>query len=182
MSLVASSISPSSPSSFSFGPASCQWNMVARTKCLNSSCFQFLLFFPFSDFSSPLSLTRLTSLLGLRRAMGRGVQKSTGEKYDMKFPSGLNELHEAEFYMNCSSQPSMVHWLSSSNFPCSPVWLFSHYGDIPLNLRIFDIYGHKSPTLTQCHFVPNITMSYWPCTTKCWTVPPCTDQYQYISI
>ena len=27
-------------------------------------------------------------------------KKSTGEKYDMKFPSGLNELHEAEFYIN----------------------------------------------------------------------------------
>ena len=91
------------------------------------------LFFPFSDFSSPLSLTRLTSLLGLRRALGRGVQKSTGEKYDMKFLSGLNELHEAEFYMNCSSQPSMVHWLSSSNFPCS-LSSSSRYGDIRPNL------------------------------------------------
>ena len=25
---------------------------------------------------------------------------------------------------NCSSQPSMVHWLSSSIFPCPVVWLF----------------------------------------------------------
>ena len=41
----------------------------------------------------------------------------------------------------CSSQPSIVHWLSSPIFPCSVVWLFgwlfgcsSRYGDTRPNL------------------------------------------------
>ena len=40
-------------------------------------------------------------------------------------------------FFSCSSQPSMVHWLSSPIFPCSVVWLFgclSRYGNIRLNL------------------------------------------------
>ena len=35
--------------------------------------------------------------------------------------------------LNCSSQPSMVHWLSSSIFPCLVVWL-SRYGNTLQNL------------------------------------------------
>ena len=34
----------------------------------------------------------------------------------------------------CSSQPSMVHWLSSPIFPCSVVWLSSRYGNTRPNL------------------------------------------------
>ena len=41
------------------------------------------------------------------------------------------------FFPFCSSQPSIVHWLSSSIFPCLVVWLFgcsSRYGDTRPNL------------------------------------------------
>ena len=44
---------------------------------------------------------------------------------------------EREF---CSSQPSMVHWLSSSIFPCSFGRSLSRYGNIRPNLHFFSIY------------------------------------------
>ena len=48
--------------------------------------------------------------------------------------------------INCSSQPSICHWLSSSIFPCSFVrW---HQTKSPF---CFNIYRHKSPSLTQYH-------------------------------
>ena len=37
----------------------------------------------------------------------------------------------------CSFQPSMVHWLSSSIFPCLFVCLSSRYGNIRPNLHFF---------------------------------------------
>ena len=48
--------------------------------------------------------------------------------------------------IDCSSQPSICHWLSSSIFPCSFVrW---HQTKSPF---CFNIYRHKSPSLTQYH-------------------------------
>ena len=40
-------------------------------------------------------------------------------------------------YSICSSQPSMVHWLSSSIFPCWLVVRSSRYGNIRPNLHFF---------------------------------------------
>ena len=37
----------------------------------------------------------------------------------------------------CSSQPSLVHWLSSSIFPCSVVRSLSRYGNIRPNIHFF---------------------------------------------
>ena len=52
----------------------------------------------------------------------------------------------------------MVHWMSSSIFPCSSfVRLSSCYGNIQPILRFFNIYRHKSLVLTQFHLIP-----YWP--------------------
>ena len=55
-------------------------------------------------------------------------KKQTNKKRQI-IPSGKADIS------NCSSQPSMVNWLSSSIFPCS---LFSRYGDpvTPVTLLI----------------------------------------------
>ena len=64
------------------------------------------------------------------------------------------------FHHICSSQPSMVQWLSSSIFPCVVV-RSSHYGNTRQNLHFFNIYRHKSPILrkkkilTQYHLIPS---------------------------
>ena len=42
-----------------------------------------------------------------------------------------DELYQRSDNQYCSSQPSIVHWLSSSIFPCSSL---SRYGDIRINL------------------------------------------------
>ena len=58
----------------------------------------------------------------------------------------------------CSSQPSMVHWLSSSIFPCSVVRPAMVTSD-----RIstfFNTYRHKSPILTQYHHISTSTTLY----------------------
>ena len=61
----------------------------------------------------------------------------------------------------CSSQQSMVHWLSSSAFPCL--------------------------VLTQFHLIPSSTKSYWPSITKYQPesphtdpAPPNTNQYRLL--
>ena len=41
------------------------------------------------------------------------------------------------YLSNCSSQPSMVHWLSSSIFPSSAFVCSSRFGDIRPNLHYF---------------------------------------------
>ena len=57
----------------------------------------------------------------------------------------------------CSSQPSMVQWLSTSIFPfssfvCCPAMV------TPAKIStFFNICTHKSPTLTQYHLIPNST-------------------------
>ena len=50
--------------------------------------------------------------------------------------------------------------------------------------RFFNIYRHKSPTLTQYHLIPSSTKLYWPSTTKyqpvplsTYPVPLSTNQY-----
>ena len=77
---------------------------------------------------------------------------------------------------NCSSQPSLVHRLSSSIFPClfvrSSVPLGWHPTKSPL---FFNTYRHKSPIPTQYHLKPSSTKLYWPSTTKYQPVPPHTD-------
>ena len=75
----------------------------------------------------------------------------------------------------CSSQPSIVHWLSSSIFPCSVVVRPSRYGNIRPNLHFFNIYRHTSLVLTQFHLKPSSTKLYWPSTTKYQPVPPHID-------
>ena len=66
-------------------------------------------------------------------------------------------------FTNCSSQPSLVHWLSSSIFPCSfgrlsvPLWW--HPTKYPL---FFNIYRHKSPLLPHTNPVPPSTIQYRP--------------------
>ena len=46
--------------------------------------------------------------------------------------AGEETYNASHILGDCSSQPSMVHWLSSSIFPFS-----SRYGDIRINLHIF---------------------------------------------
>ena len=63
------------------------------------------------------------------------------------------------FLFNCSSQPSMVHWLSSSIFPC----LFVRRSVRPALVTsdqistFFNIYWHKSHTITQYHLIQSST-------------------------
>ena len=75
----------------------------------------------------------------------------------------------------CSSQSSMVHWLSSSISPCSVVC-----PSVPLVTSnqistFFNIYRHTSLVLTQFHLKPSSTKLYWPSTTKYQPVPPHID-------
>ena len=79
---------------------------------------------------------------------------------------------------NCSSQPSIVHWLRSPIFPCLVVWLFGRCPAMVTSDQIcifFNIYRHKSPTLTKFHLIPSSTKLYWPSTTKYQPVPTHTD-------
>ena len=92
---------------------------------------------------------------------------------DLLFDYSKNILLLTTTRSYCSSQPSMVQWLSSSIFPC----LSSRYGNIRPNLHFFSIYtGIKAlyypstplntmqyqVTLTQYHQVPTSTALYWP--------------------
>ena len=87
---------------------------------------------------------------------------------------GHDLLSASENYAFCSSQPSMVYWLSSSIFPCSFV-CSSRYGNIWPNLHFFSIYTgiqalYPYPVslntkqyqvmLTQHHQVPTSTALY----------------------
>ena len=74
----------------------------------------------------------------------------------------------------CSSQPFIVHWLSSPIFPC----LFVRRPAMVTSDQIstfFNIYRHKSVVLTQFHLIPSSTKLHWPSTTKYQPVPPHTD-------
>ena len=76
----------------------------------------------------------------------------------------------------CSSQPSMVHWLSSSIFPCSfvccrcPAMVTSDQ-----IFLFFNKYKHRSLILAQYHLIPSSTKVYWPSTTKYQPAPPHSD-------
>ena len=68
----------------------------------------------------------------------------------------------------CSSQPSMVHGLSSSIFPCSVVCSFVCPAMVTSDRSplFFNTYRHTSLVLTQFHLKPSSTKLYWPSTTK----------------
>ena len=61
--------------------------------------------------------------------------------------------------LNCSSQPSMVHWLSSSIFPCSFVRPSVRPAMVTSDQisTFFNIYWHKSHIITQYHIIPSST-------------------------
>ena len=68
----------------------------------------------------------------------------------------------------------MVHWLSSSIFPCSsvrPCRLWWH----PTKSPLFSICRHKSIVLTQFYLIPIGTKFFWPSTKLDW---PSTTKYQ----
>ena len=74
----------------------------------------------------------------------------------------------------CSSQPSMVHWLSSPIFPfCSSVRPAMVTSDQISSF--FNMYRHESLVLTQFYLIPSSTKLYWPSTTKYQPVPPHSD-------
>ena len=99
--------------------------VVTKTPFLEISKY----FLPFSSF--PQDLLRTLFFLFLRKKISFSI-------YFTHFPSSNISL------LFCSSQPSMVHWLSSSIFPfCLFVCSFvrpSRYGNIRPNLRFFSIY------------------------------------------
>ena len=99
---------------------------------------------------------------------------------------GKKQKQQEEY--NCSSQPSSVHWLSSSIFPCS-VFCPSRYGNIRPNIYFFQYIQAKKPCnslvplhtkqyhviLTQYHQVPSSTALKWPGTIMYQLLLPSTD-------
>ena len=75
----------------------------------------------------------------------------------------------------CSSQPSMVHWLSSSIFPFCRLFVCPAMVTSDQISTFFNIYRHKSVVLTQFNLIPSSTKLYWPSTTKYQPIPPHTD-------
>ena len=81
-------------------------------------------------------------------------------------------LNSVQLWLNifCSSQPSLVHWLSSPIFPCSVVRCPAMVTSDQIS-TFFNTYRHKSPILTQYFLIPSSTNLYWPSTTKYQPVP-----------
>ena len=71
------------------------------------------------------------------------------------------QLHEIQVWIHCSSQPSMVHWLSSSIFPCSFVRPSVRPAMVTADQisTFFSIYRHKSLVPTQFYLLPSSTKS-----------------------
>ena len=129
-----------------------------------------------------MNFPKYTRVPGMYWAKQRGANYEENEAKVRKLP--LLQLSLSKFFLyrmcskwstskNCSSQPSIVHWLSGSIFPC----LFfrpSCYGDIRPNLHFFQyiqaLKPHINPLplnskqyqviLTQYHQVPTSTAFY----------------------
>ena len=86
------------------------------------------------------------------------VQLGTRCRYTSK-PRGLPDSI-------CSSQPSIVHWLSSSIFPCLFVCLFVRPSVRPAMVTsdristFFNVLWYRRHILTQYHSIPSSTKLY----------------------
>ena len=79
--------------------------------------------------------------IGMRQQMSRCIADPHRGRWCtplMSLSSTAPRVKEPQLLStNCSSQPSMVHWLSSPIFPCSSVVRLSRYGDIRPNLHFY---------------------------------------------